>query len=354
MHSAWRSAGLGPVPFCNTISFRAEVEIADRGAKRLTSEGCALKVVSARTAQQRRLLMDMIDLRYLAAAVEFGTFARAAEALGRTTSTVSRRIARLEEELGLTLFERGNFGIRLTKGGRSVMAHAHRALASFDAVRRAGFHNGAGEIGEIRLGVRMPPVGEPLRSLLAEWRTSNPAVGISLFELNDGALSTALEERLLDVVLTTRHALPASAAFITLFRERLHAVLPVDHPLATETNLVWAMLQQETILVQDWDESHTAREFYASRVGSGATFRVHAAGKQAIFALVAAGYGITFAIESQTQASFPGVVYRLIAETDGVVEICLAWNKQSEEAVVGRFLAFMRDAAPSRSLIATA
>jgi DNA-binding transcriptional LysR family regulator len=175
-------------------------------------------------------------------------------------------------------------------------------------------------------------------------------VGLSLFEMNDGALGTALEERLLDVVLTTRHALPASAVFITLFRERLLAVLPADHPLVADTNLDWAMLQRETILVQDWDESHTAREFYASRVGSGATFRAHAAGKQTIFALVAAGYGITFAIESQTQASFPGVVYRLIAEKDAWVEICLAWNKQSEEAVVGRFLAFMRDASQSRHL----
>jgi DNA-binding transcriptional LysR family regulator len=298
--------------------------------------------------------MDMIDLRYLATAVEFGNFARAAEALGRTTSTISRRIARLEEELGLTLFERGNFGIRLTKGGRSVMAYAHRALASFDAVRHVGLHNGAGELGEIRMGVRMPPIGEPLRGLLAEWRSSNPGVGMSLFELNDGALGTALEERLLDVVLTTRHALPTTAVFTTLYRERLLAVLPADHPLTEHTSLGWAMLQQETILVQDWDESHTAREFYASRVGSGATFRVHAAGKQTIFALVAAGYGITFAIESQTQASFPGVVYRLIAETDAWVEICLAWNKQSEEAVVGRFLAFMRDAARSHGLTATA
>jgi DNA-binding transcriptional LysR family regulator len=298
--------------------------------------------------------MDMIYLQYLAAIVEAGNFAKAAAVLQCNTSTISRRVARLEEELGLTIFERGNFGIRLTKGGKSVMVYARRALASFDAVRRAGLNNGTGEIGEIRMGVRMPPVGEPLRSLLAAWRASNPAVALSLFELNDGALAVALEERLLDIVLTTRHALPANAVLVSLFREHLFAAVPADHPLAARAKLSWALMEREIIHVQGWDESQTAREFYASRIGSGATFKVHAAGKQAIFALVAAGYGITLAIESQAQASFPGVAFRVIAEKDAFVDICLAWNGQSEEAAVGRFLAFMRDAAHSRGLVAPA
>src|SRR5665213_4472140 len=67
-------------------------------------------------------MMDIVDLRYLVAVADAGNFAKAGSSLGRSTSTISRRIARLEEELGLTIFERGNFGIRLTKGGKSVMA----------------------------------------------------------------------------------------------------------------------------------------------------------------------------------------------------------------------------------------
>jgi DNA-binding transcriptional LysR family regulator len=101
--------------------------------------------------------MDIIDFRYLSASVELGNFAGAAKSLGLNTSTVSRRVARLEDELGLTLFERGRFGVRLTTSGKAVMVHVRRMLADFDAVLRAGASNGSGEIGEIRLGVRMPP-----------------------------------------------------------------------------------------------------------------------------------------------------------------------------------------------------
>ena len=92
----------------------------------------------------------------------------------------------------------------------------------------------------------------------------------------------------------------------------------------------------------------------SSRLGSGTEFRGHAVGKQAILALVGAGFGITLATASQAEVNFPGVIYRPISEADAWVEVCLAWNPQSEEAAVGRFLAFMRDAAQSRRLLAGA
>jgi Bacterial regulatory helix-turn-helix protein, lysR family/ABC transporter substrate binding protein len=80
--------------------------------------------------------MNLADLQYLTASADAGNFARAAKAHGLHASTISRRIGRLEDELGLTLFERGSFGIRLTGGGRSV--HVRLALADLDAVHTAG------------------------------------------------------------------------------------------------------------------------------------------------------------------------------------------------------------------------
>src|SRR5260370_22492411 len=65
--------------------------------------------------------MDLVDLRYLSIAVETGSFSSAAQSLGVEPSTISRRIVRLEDELGVTIFERGAFGIRLTAAGPQVM-----------------------------------------------------------------------------------------------------------------------------------------------------------------------------------------------------------------------------------------
>src|SRR5262245_4517476 len=61
--------------------------------------------------------VEIRDLEFLAASARIGNFARAAESFGMSTSTISRRIGRLEDELGLALFERGHSGVRLTAGG---------------------------------------------------------------------------------------------------------------------------------------------------------------------------------------------------------------------------------------------
>jgi DNA-binding transcriptional LysR family regulator len=165
------------------------------------------------------------------------------------------------------------------------MTHVRRALAGFDAVTAAGLNNGTGAIGEVRLGVRMPPLGEPLRSLLIEWRKSNPGI-VTLFDMNDGALCAALEERLLDTVITTRHVLPAHAAWASFYREQLVAALPDYHPLASHDSVNWDVMRHETLLVQGWDASQSEREFYASRLGSGTEFKVQAVSKEAILTLV--------------------------------------------------------------------
>ena len=83
--------------------------------------------------------MEIRDLEYLAASVTAGNFARAAEAVGISTSTISRRVARLEDELGLALFERGHSGVRLTPAGRNVMLHARRVLGDLEALKTSAF-----------------------------------------------------------------------------------------------------------------------------------------------------------------------------------------------------------------------
>ncbi len=151
--------------------------------------------------------MEIRDLEYLVASATTGNFGRAAESIGISTSTISRHVARVEDELGLALFERGHSGVRLTPGGRAVMLHVQRVLGELDALKCSGTVSGAGDVGEIRLGVRLPPTGTPLVSLLACWRARNPNIILTLAEMNDRDLVAAVEERRLDVVLTASQAL---------------------------------------------------------------------------------------------------------------------------------------------------
>jgi DNA-binding transcriptional LysR family regulator len=128
------------------------------------------------------------------------------------------------------------------------------------------------------------------------------------------------------------------------------AAVAQGHPLARLDSLSWNLLREQTVLTQDWDNSHAARMFYASFLGAGTRFSSHPASKQSIMALVGAGFGVTLAVQSQSEVAFPGVVYRPIGEENAWVQVELAWLASSQEAAVGRFVAFLRDEARSRGL----
>jgi DNA-binding transcriptional LysR family regulator len=295
--------------------------------------------------------MEIRDLKYLAAAASMGNFGRAAKSLGVETSTISRHIARLEDELGLALFERANTGVHLTAGGKAVMVHVTRTLAEFEAVGRSASQNSTGHAGAIRLGVRMPPVGEPLGSLLAGWRVRHPNVALTVVEMNEPSMAIALERRHLDVGIVTSFTPCANSEALALYRERLTVALPIAHALAALDAVEWDDLRAETILIQEWDDSQATRELYASLLGQSARFDPHPASKQSVFALVAAGFGVTLATASQAEVTVPGVVFRPIAEANASVQIDLVWRPELEDAAIGCFVAYLRDETRSRRLV---
>jgi DNA-binding transcriptional LysR family regulator len=294
--------------------------------------------------------MDMRDLEYLALSAEMGNFGRAADALGVNVSTISRRISRVEDELGVALFERWHSGVRLTPGGHAVISHVRRALAEVEAVKRSGMRVGSGLVGEVRLGLRLPPVGEALVSLLGIWRKKHPSVTLTVVEMGDGNLAGAVEARRLDVAVTPRHGVWKQAASMPLYRDQLLVALPEGHSACARPSVSQDDLQRENILIQDWEDSQAGREFYAFVLAAGTNIRAHAASKPSIFALVRAGFGIAFATSAEAAAPITGLVFKPIDDPGAYVEMVLAWHAGLEDPVVGRFVACLRDDAQSRRL----
>jgi DNA-binding transcriptional LysR family regulator len=295
--------------------------------------------------------MELLDLHYLIVTADAGKFALAAKVLEIDTSTVSRRIGNLEDELGLSIFERDHAGIRLTRGGQVILRCARRILFHTDELKRIGQKFASGSSGEIRLGVRLPPVGGASRALLTAWRIAHPEVSLSVIEGNERELALGLGERRLDAALVTGRTMWPHVSACTLFRERLIAVLPDNHPLAQRQTLDWECLSLETTLIQDWDDNHTQREFFATLLGNGARFQTHTASKQTIMALVGAGLGITLATDSQAEATLPGITFRPIDEDNASLEFDLVWLPETEDPLVGRFIAFMRDESRLRGYV---
>ncbi|MFD2767520.1 LysR family transcriptional regulator [Micromonospora eburnea] len=123
--------------------------------------------------------MEVRQLRYFVAVAECEHFGRAAESLHIVQSAVSKQVAQLERELGLTLFDRSHRRARLTPDGQAFLAHARRALRGIDRAAAAAVDIAAGNTGLLRIGSSV--VFNPrIEAALASVRNAQPGITLQV------------------------------------------------------------------------------------------------------------------------------------------------------------------------------
>jgi DNA-binding transcriptional LysR family regulator len=295
--------------------------------------------------------MEIIDLRYLCVVAECGGLSEAARLLGLNVSSLSRRIAQLEDELGFSIFERNSSGVRLTAGGNDVLRQARKVQAEIETIKAIGHHHSSGAAGEVRLGVRIPLVGKLVRELLQSWRLGNPAINLIISELSDSDMAGAIISRRLDVVFVQSFSLWAHADDFPIYKEQFYAAAPEGHRFGAFSSLNWRSFAGETVLVQGWDNSHPQRGFFKDLLASGVRFQLHKASQLSTLGLVGAGFGIAIVPRKVAELTVPGVAFHPIDEANASFHVHLAWNRQADSPAIGRFIAFMRDESRVRGFV---
>lgn len=122
--------------------------------------------------------MDLNALELFVAAAQVGSLSEAARRSGVPLPTLSRRVRKLEDTLGVRLLERGPRGLALTPAGTQLLAEAEPALAALSQARQR-LHDGSGMAGTLR--VSLPPHFEPVWSVFSEFGRRYPAVHFDVF-----------------------------------------------------------------------------------------------------------------------------------------------------------------------------
>lgn len=132
---------------------------------------------------------DLDDIKVFVEVVECGSLTRAALRLGMSKSMISRRLSRLEAELGMPLLARTTRGLSLTEAGTDFRPFAQRMVAELEAARDALSRQGEAT-GRLRLGAPMSFGSTHLAPVLAELALRHPRLEINC----------AYSDRLVDVV----------------------------------------------------------------------------------------------------------------------------------------------------------
>ena len=195
--------------------------------------------------------MELRHLRYFLAVAEERNFTRAAKRLHIAQPPLTQQIKALEAELGVLLFDRSGYRVELTEAGRLFAVEVSRILAD---VRRAVLlaqRAARGMRGQVRVGFTESASFNPLvmRTFQA-FRENSPEVELALEERQSTELSAALSDGRIDAAFL-RPPLHAGAGLTLhlLESEEMVVAVPVNHPLAKQTQVDLQMLAHETFIL---------------------------------------------------------------------------------------------------------
>ena len=243
--------------------------------------------------------MTLTELRYIVALARERHFGRAAEACHVSQPTLSVGVKKLEEELGVVLFERSKTDVRLTPIGARIIEQAQRVLDEAGIIRELALGAQDELAGPLRLGAIYtigPYLFPHLIPLLHERLPQMPLV---IEENYTARLAEKLKQGELDAILI---ALPfAESGLVTeaLYQEPFVVVLPASHPWTEREQIAAADLGSETETLLMLGAGHCFREQVleacpACRHGSQALQKTLEGGSlETIRHMVASGMGIT-------------------------------------------------------------
>ncbi|WP_434623483.1 LysR substrate-binding domain-containing protein [Azospirillum sp. B2RO_4] len=236
--------------------------------------------------------LSLRDLEYVVAVAELRHFGRAAERCAVSQPSLSAQIRKLEESLGLALFERTSRKVLLTPRGETIVAQARTVLEEARRLLALADGSDGALTGRLRLAAihTLGPYLFP--HILPVLRSTWPDLTLILSEGRTDSLLEELRDGRLDAVLL---ALPVEGDGLTaepLFFEPFLLAHPAGHRLCGAPNLSLNDLDPAELLLLE--EGHCLRDQALAACGLSARGGgVHATGLETLRHMVAAGAGCT-------------------------------------------------------------
>ncbi|MFH9351582.1 LysR family transcriptional regulator [Kitasatospora sp. NPDC017646] len=263
-------------------------------------------------------------LAQFAAVARLEHVTQAAALLGVPQPTLSRAVARLEEELGVDLLARQGRTVRLTRAGRLLLASVERALAELERGAEAARAEADPAAGRVAFGFLHTMGPDAVPALLRGFRAAHPQVRFQLVQDYGMAMLERLRAGELDLCLVA--PLPEDPAFTArpLDEQRLHLVVPADHRLAGRRRIRLAEVAEEPFVgLEQGYGLRMITDGFCARAGFVPRLAFEGEETETLRGLVAAGLGV--ALLPPALVPRPGVVELEVTAPRTRRAIGLAW-----------------------------
>lgn len=207
--------------------------------------------------------MDIRQLKYFVAVAEKLNFTEAAKSLFVAQSAVSQQIAELEKKLNVTLFERNRRSVKLTQAGNVLYHEAVDLLKRFDEVQEITMNAHLGLKGHLRIGYIGYGDRMWIPKIIRAFKKEYPEVTLDVNRYNQGELTKALNEDMLDVVVTFSFGIEnknkqGRVESYHIYTESLCAVVASDNMISQTyegKSIPLEVLSEESFIIQNRHES---------------------------------------------------------------------------------------------------
>jgi DNA-binding transcriptional LysR family regulator len=233
--------------------------------------------------------MNIFHLQVLLAVVECQNFSTAALKLDISQAAVSRAIAALEDELGVSLLTRGRFGARPTLIGERVIHHAQRILQVREDIEAEINHAKGLDGGRVRIASFRSAATHLLPPLIARFSHRFPNVEVSLVEDDPTGVEHALREGKVDIGLVP---LPRSSEDLETWeiaRDEFVVLLPDS--VTIPEKLTWEELSAYSFILLNYGECTSVVQSHWAKWGQSFKVAYEIKEDSTIVSMVAQGLG---------------------------------------------------------------
>ena len=220
--------------------------------------------------------MNLRDLEYLVAVADHLHFGKAALAVHVSQPTLSMQLKKLEESLGVQLFERSNKRVMLTAIGEEITARARRTLDEAAQLKQAAHAARDPLAGTVRIGIFPTLAPYLLPTLMPVLKAGFPRLSLQLVEEKTPELLSQLAAGRLDAAMLAMPVDEQHLRGIRLFEEPFLLAVSRGHALAARGSITLSDLQGESLLLLE--DGHCLRDqalevCHRAGIGESASFR---------------------------------------------------------------------------------
>lgn len=274
--------------------------------------------------------MTLNELRYIVAVSQANNFRRAAERVFVSQPALSLAIQKLEEELGVQIFERSRTSVSMTPIGELIVAQAQRALEEVAQIREIASQGKDQLTGTLRIGAIYTVGPYLLPELIPVLKQKAPHMPLEMEENQTANLEALLANGRLDVIIIALPFGGPGIATLPLYDEDFSVVVPLEHPWAKKKQIKTAELATEKVLLLNSGHCFSNQVREACAEFNSAVGEIQQGNSlETIRNMVASGLGITVLPVSANSGKYRSRLTREIpfARPAPARRIALAWRK---------------------------